>query len=97
MGNGFAVKRIYIGVFIGRSRAPKVREAGNARSQRRASGAVQRYSNKKASDVPGKLPNGMRLRGRLRVSLPIKMVPGRPGSSWNGGPIVGGICGSSRP
>jgi hypothetical protein len=73
--NGFAVKRIYMIVFSGRGRAPKVREAGNARGQRRASGAVQSYSNNKASDLLGKFPRGLRLRASLRVSLRMNLSP----------------------
>jgi len=57
-----------------------VREAGNARGQRRASGAVQSYSNNKASDLLGKFPRGLRLRASLRVFLRVKMAPVCPGS-----------------
>jgi hypothetical protein len=56
-----------------------VRKTGNARGQRQASGAVQRFSIKKASDLLGKFPRGLRLRASLRVSLPMKMVPDVPG------------------
>jgi len=43
------------------------------------SGVVQRFSIKKASDLLGKLPRGLRLRASLRAPLRIKMVPGMPG------------------
>jgi hypothetical protein len=50
-----------------------VRYAGNARGQRRASGAAQRFSIKKASDLLGEIPRGLRLRASLRVSLRMMM------------------------
>jgi len=56
-----------------------VREAGNAQSQRRASGAVQRFSNKKTSNLLWGNPCGLRLRASLRVSLRMRMFPDTPG------------------
>src|SRR6266481_8522971 len=95
--NGFAVKRIYISVFSGRGRAPKVRETGDARSFRWASGAAQRFSIKKVSDLVGKFPCGLRLRASLFVRLRALMFPDGRGTFWDCGQETGGICGSSRP
>ena len=52
-----------------------MRDAGNARGQRRASGAVQSFSNNNASDLLGKFPRGLRLRASLRVSLRMNLAP----------------------
>ena len=64
--------------------------------QGRASGATQRASNKKANDLLGGIPRGLRLRASLRVALRVNVVPIASGNAWDTGPIAGGICGSSR-
>jgi hypothetical protein len=51
-----------------------VRQTGGARGYRWASGAAQRFSIKKASDLLGKLPFGMRVRASLCVRLRTMMV-----------------------
>ena len=95
-GNGLAVKRIYIGVLSGRGRAPKVREAGNARGWRRASGAVLKFSNKNRAIFWEISPWFAPVREPARV---FAMERG-PRFAWEllgYGLEAGGICGSSRP
>ena len=61
------------------------------------SGAVHRFSNKKASDfLLGMSVWSAPARQSARVSAN-EDAPGRPGESGDCGQAVGGICGSSRP
>jgi hypothetical protein len=59
------------------------------------SGAAQRVSNKKTSDLLGSFPRGLRLRASLSMPWPLRMIPFTPAMrARDNGSISGGICGS---
>ena len=79
--NGLAVKRIYISVFSGRGRAPKVREAGNARGLAAGKRRGAEVFKQKSSDL-GNSPWYAPVREPARV-FAMEQVPGLPGNSWD--------------